>query len=185
MRGEQMELVFSGIDSSGRELMPGLSGAAVREQKDIIEDGRAADVFPSENIMLNMEKAAAEILAGHGITNNNIEISVTFVDENEIRQLNRMYRDIDKATDVLSFPQFYGPEDIPEEGPAALGDVVICNQRAIEQAEEYGHSTEREYVYLFVHSILHLLGYDHMDDDEKQQMRSAEEQIMNTIGLVR
>ena len=62
---------------------------------------------------------------------------------------------------------------------------MICNQRAIEQAEEYGHSTEREYVYLFVHSILHLLGYDHMDDDEKQQMRSAEEQIMNTIGLVR
>ena len=113
-----MELIFSGIDSSGKELMPGSSDAAVREQKDIIEDGRAADVFPSENIMLNMEKAAAEILAGHGITNNNIEISVTFVDENEIRQLNRMYRDIDKVTDVLSFPQFYGPEDIPEKGPA-------------------------------------------------------------------
>ena len=62
---------------------------------------------------------------------------------------------------------------------------MICNQRAIDQAEEYGHSTEREYVYLFVHSILHLLGYDHMNDDEKQQMRSEEEQIMNTIGLVR
>lgn len=180
-----MELIFSGIDSSGKELMPGSSDAAVREQKDISEEGSAACVFPSENILLNMEKAAAEILAGHGIANNNIEISVTFVDENEIRQLNRMYRDIDKVTDVLSFPQFYGPEDIPEKGPAVLGDVVICNRRAIDQAEEYGHSTEREYVYLFVHSILHLLGYDHMNDDEKQQMRSEEEQIMRAIGLVR
>ena len=130
-----MELVFSGIDSSGRELMPGLSGAAVREQKDIIEDGRAADVFPSENIMLNMEKAAAEILAGHGITNNNIEISVTFVDENEIRQLNRMYRDIDKATDVLSFPQVYGTADIPEAGPVVRGGGVSRTQPDGERPE--------------------------------------------------
>jgi probable rRNA maturation factor len=145
----------------------------------------SGDKLPQESIVANMELAARQILESHDITNEEIEISVTFVDEQEIKELNSMYRETDKVTDVLSFPQFDDPGNIPKTGPVALGDVVICNQRAEEQAEEYGHSAEREFVYLFVHSILHLLGYDHMNDEDKKEMREAEEETMQAIGLMR
>ena len=114
------------------------------------------------------------------------EISVTFVDLDEIHELNKQYRGVDKPTDVLSFPQFDDlEEEIPEVCEICLGDVVICEQKAREQAEEFGHSFERELVYLFTHSVLHLLGYDHMEDDEKKAMREREEEIMKQIGLMR
>ena len=87
---------------------------------------------------------------------------------------------------MLSFPQFDDlEEEIPEVCEICLGDVVICEQKAREQAEEFGHSFERELVYLFTHSVLHLLGYDHMEDDEKKAMREREEEIMKQIGLMR
>ena len=103
----------------------------------------------------------------------------------EIKTLNNDFRGIDKVTDVLSFPQFEFAEDIPEGGTVLLGDVVICIEKAEEQAKEFGHSKEREILYLFTHSILHLLGYDHMQDDEKNIMRTLEEEIMETIGVPR
>ena len=113
------------------------------------------------------------------------EISVTFVEAEEIRNLNREYRNTDKVTDVLSFPQFDDLNEIPEFGEICLGDVVICKDRAMEQAEEFGHSFEREIIYLFTHSILHLLGYDHMEEEEKKEMRQREEEVMEHLGILR
>lgn len=149
---------------------------------ELIIDG---ENMPSEDVTGYMEQAAALVLEREGVTNDLAEISVTFTDSEEIREINRDFRDIDKVTDVLSFPQFESPEDIPKEGPYALGDVVICTGQALTQAEEYGHSSEREMVYLFVHSMFHLMGYDHMEDAEKKEMRAAEEEIMEKINLQR
>lgn len=139
----------------------------------------------SQEILDTMEKAAACALNFEGIDAENIEISVTFVDENEIRELNAHYRDVDSVTDVLSFPQFDDPEEYPEEGEICIGDVVICEAQAARQAKEFGHSYEREIIYLFTHSILHLLGYDHMEEAEKQVMRAREEEIMEKLGIRR
>jgi len=133
-----------------------------------------------------------------------VDLSVSIVSGEIIKELNGEYRGIDKVTDVLSFPQFadadeligdfacFEPdEEVDEEeaefgdGGVLLGDVVICYDRAIEQAEEYGTGMMRELVYLFVHSIFHLFGYDHMEEDEKAVMRAREEEVLNAIGLSR
>ncbi len=111
------------------------------------------------------------------------EISFSMVVPEEIKELNAEYRGIDKETDVLSFPMLEFPEDEDmityETGiPVMLGDIVISTTRAAEQAKEYGHSLEREICYLSVHSVLHLLGYDHMEEDEKRVMRAREKAIM-------
>ena len=120
-----------------------------------------------------------------GIDTDRAEISLTLVEPEEIKSLNAEYRNVDSVTDVLSFPQFEDKEQMPSEGELCLGDVVICVERAQQQAEEYGHSFEREMVYLLVHSLLHLLGYDHMDDDEKAIMREKEEHVMEHVNLRR
>ena len=96
-----------------------------------------------------------------------------------------MYRNVDNHTDVLSFPLIEDFDRIDESGELLLGDVVICPEKAEEQAVEYGHSAEREFVYLFVHSVCHLLGYDHMDEDEKALMRQREEAVMSALDLER
>ncbi|MBQ3924234.1 MAG: rRNA maturation RNase YbeY [Firmicutes bacterium] len=145
----------------------------------------SGDVMPEEDMTELMEEAAALILEDEGVRADEAEISVTFVTDEEIRELNAQFRGIDRATDVLSFPQFEDVQDIPDEGPAVLGDVVISLERARAQAEEFGHSEKRETIYLFVHSILHLLGYDHMEEDEKKEMRAAEEKTMEKLGLAR
>ena len=99
--------------------------------------------------------------------------------------MNAAYRQKDAVTDVLSFPQYDDLNDLDNEEEICIGDVVICSEVAHRQAEEYGHSYERELLYLFVHSILHLLGYDHMEEDEKKEMRRREEDVMDKIGLKR
>lgn len=139
----------------------------------------------TEEILTTMEAAAKYCLELEGIDEERTEISVTFVEAEEIRELNRDYRDNDKVTDVLSFPQFDDLNDIPDFGEICLGDVVICKERAQEQAEAFGHSFEREIIYLFTHSILHLLGYDHMEEEEKQEMRAREEEVMTHLGIGR
>ena len=139
----------------------------------------------TEEILNTMEAAAKYCLELEGIDEERTEISVTFVEAEEIRELNRDYRDNDKVTDVLSFPQFDDLNDIPDFGEICLGDVVICKDRAMEQAEEFGHSFEREIIYLFTHSILHLLGYDHMEEEEKREMRAREEEVMTHLGIER
>ena len=125
--------------------------------------------------------------------------AVRVVDAETIRALNREYRGVDRSTDVLSFPSatLKAGEPIREEehpdcvefgkrhGRMYLGSVVICKKRAGEQAEEYGHSYEREVCYLAVHGFLHCLGYDHMEEEEKKVMRAREEEIMRAIKLGR
>ena len=86
---------------------------------------------------------------------------------------------------MLSFPQFEDLNELPEDQIICLGDIVICEDRAKEQAEEFGHSYEREIIYLFTHSVLHLLGYDHMDEKEKTEMRQREEEVMTELKLKR
>ena len=115
-------------------------------------------------------------------------VSVTFTDNEGIRVKNSEFRDIDRATDVLSFPMYdMANGDMPEEGMACeLGDIVLSLERAAEQAEEFGHSYERECAFLTVHSMLHLLGYDHVNSEEEdEEMRAHQRVIMTHIGLER
>ncbi len=120
------------------------------------------------------------------------EISLTLVTNERIHELNREYRGKDYPTDVLSFALMEEGEDEPEitgweedYEDELLGDIVISVEKAREQAEEFGHSFERELVYLAVHGTLHLLGFDHESEDERQVMRRKEEEVMEHIGLVR
>ena len=112
------------------------------------------------------------------------QISLLFVDNNEIREINKGTRGIDKVTDVLSFPMLSDDFDIELE-EESLGDIVISLERAFEQSKEYNHSFEREVCYLVVHSILHLLGYDHMCDKDKVKMRKREEEILEKLNITR
>lgn len=124
------------------------------------------------------------------------EINVLLTDNAGIRGLNRMYRNIDRETDVLSFPMFtFLPGDFPDdvtelldpgESLLPLGDMAISIEKAYAQAKEFGHSVEREVGYLTVHSVLHLLGYDHMDEgDRKRQMRGREDAVMQALDIPR
>ncbi|MCW6702374.1 rRNA maturation RNase YbeY [Anaerococcus sp. NML200537] len=127
-------------------------------------------------------KTIEEVLRVEDFTSD-VEVSLTLVDKDEIHTLNRDYRGVDRPTDVLSFPMddeiFPGEEDVD----LILGDIVICLDIAKAQAEEYGHSLERELSYLICHSTLHLLGYDHMEEDEKAIMRGKEKEIMKNLGV--
>ena len=115
------------------------------------------------------------------------ELSVTFTDNEGIRAVNKEYRNIDKATDVLSFPltDFEGGDEPPADEPTvSLGDIVISLQRADEQAKEFGHSFEREVAFLSVHSTLHLLGYDHeLSEEDDADMRRRQREILESMGL--
>lgn len=139
----------------------------------------------SEKIIRIMEKAADYCVASEKLDSNRTEISVTFADSDEIKTLNREYRGKDSVTDVLSFPQFNSIDELPDEGDICLGDVVICREKAGEQAAALGHSFEREIIYLFVHSVFHLLGYDHMEKSDKEEMRRREEEAMEYLKIGR
>ena len=142
--------------------------------------------LPGQIVIDHMTLAAELCLREENLDPENAEISVTFVSSEEIHELNKVYRGKDSITDVLSFPQYEDTEEMKEvEGILCLGDVVICPEQALLQADEFGHSGERELVYLFVHSVFHLLGYDHMEDEDRNEMREQEEKIMNQVGLLR
>lgn len=128
--------------------------------------------------------------AASACTQMDVEISLSFVSLEEIHALNRDYRGVDRPTDVLSFPMYGSIEELEAAGRQApesvpLGDVVICMDKIREQAEEFGHSEERETVYLFTHSVLHLLGYDHETEEDKREMRKREEEVMKELGISR
>ncbi|MDR3296126.1 MAG: rRNA maturation RNase YbeY [Clostridiales Family XIII bacterium] len=141
--------------------------------------------MPGEKVIGFMQEAGALCIAKSGLDPENIEVSVTFVGSDEIRELNRIHGMKDSVTDVLSFPQYAAEEEIPKNGHISLGDVVICSEQALLQADDFGHTPERELVYLFVHSVFHLLGYDHDSEDGRSEMREQEESVMEQIGLVR
>ena len=126
------------------------------------------------------------------------EVSVTIVDDEEIHQINKEYRYIDRATDVLSFPfnEFDIPGDFtdiensidafnPESGELLLGDIILSADHIESQAMEYGHSKTRELAFLVVHSMLHLMGYDHMNDDERIVMEEKQRKILELEGISR
>lgn len=149
------------------------------------------DALVSRELTNIFSEAADICVEKEGFSAENMEISITFATKDEIRQLNKAYRNVDNHTDVLSFPlidDFNQLEDYDEDvngEQIMLGDVVICLEKAREQAEEYGHSLQREIVYLFVHSLCHLLGYDHMTDEDKAEMRKLEEEVMSALNLER
>ena len=130
--------------------------------------------------------AVVQTLAYEGF-GNDCEVSVTFTDNDGIRVLNNTYRQIDRETDVLSFPMidFDGGEEPPtDEETIVLGDIVLSLEKAQTQAEEFGHSFEREVAFLTVHSMLHLLGYDHVNSDEEDaEMRRRQREILEGMGL--
>lgn len=126
------------------------------------------------------------------------EVNLLLTDDEEIRIMNREHRQIDRATDVLSFPMldYETPGDLsgieeqgdafnPESGELMLGDIVISKERVIAQAEEYGHSVRREYAFLIAHSMLHLLGHDHMEEEERRLMEDRQRGIMDKAEIPR
>ena len=157
-----------------------------------IEAEREEDLAACEELL---RRAIAAALEEEGVTVP-CEISVLLTDEAGIQAINRDQRGVDQPTDVLSFPMFdlvpgeppaeESAETDPETGLFPLGDMAISLPRARAQAEEYGHPLSRELAYLAVHSVLHLLGYDHLDEgEEKRRMRAHEEAVMDRLGLAR
>lgn len=141
-----------------------------------------------------LARAATAALEAEGV-GTPCEINVVLTDDQAIHEINLEQREVDRPTDVLSFPMFeYVPgqppmdaaDADPDTGLTPLGDMMISVERAQEQAQEYGHSLERELAYLTVHSVLHLLGYDHLDEGpQKAQMRAREEAVLQNLGISR
>ena len=127
------------------------------------------------------------------VNNKNLIVNLNIVSDKEIHRINKQYRGVDRPTDVLSFPLLEGnftneanPFDVdPITNELCLGDIYICDSIARIQAQEYGHSFRREFCYLFVHGLLHLFGYDHLEEQEKTVMRAQEELIMNKLNITR
>ena len=154
--------------------------------KVIIEKTNESEAVAPE-IDAVIDKAINGVIEHFGLTQE-IEISVLFTDAEGIKQINNDYRNVDSVTDVLSFPQF--EYEIPgvlevdfEQGSIPLGDIVLNLEKIYSQAEEFGHSREHEAGYLTIHSMLHLLGYDHMIDEDKKIMRDKEKIIVSELGI--
>lgn len=147
-----------------------------------------------DELIVKLEQLLAIAGVAEEVTSG--EVALTFVDDEEIQALNKAYREKDKPTDVLSFPQWednddemtivYDEDDAPEEDAEMIGDIVISLQTAKRQAEEFGHSLEREVCFLFVHGFLHLLGYDHEEGDaEEAEMFAKQDEILQKAGISR
>ncbi len=128
-----------------------------------------------------IRRAVAAALESGGVKG---DVCVLITDAEEIQSLNRTYRKIDRVTDVLTFPAWEG-EAILCPKDEYLGDIAICYERAVEQAEEYNHSLERELAFLAVHGSLHLMGYDHMTSEDEKNMFGRQEEILVSLGLTR
>ena len=125
------------------------------------------------------------------LEDSKLTITITLTDAENIRKINKQYRNIDKVTDVLSFPMFEKDELAEKienklfEHEDVLGDIIISIPRVEEQAKEYGHSIERELSYMIVHGFYHLMGYDHIKEEDKKKMRPKEEKILNELNIIR
>ena len=136
-----------------------------------------------------VEKVLHKCFEEEGLLDSKLIITITFTTPEDIRKINKKYRKIDKATDVLSFPMFEKDEldekiknkDFLHED--VLGDIIISIEKVKEQAEEYGHSFERELSYMIVHGFYHLMGYDHIKEEDKVKMRPKEEKVLNKLGI--
>lgn len=135
-----------------------------------------------------IERLVDHVLSGEGV-NEPIEVSLWITTEDELHQLNKQYRGVDRSTDVLSFGADTGIDQPPfvaaPDQPRYLGDLAISYPHVMEQAEEYGHSRQRELSYLVTHGLLHLLGYDHEQPDDARRMRGREEALLGALGITR
>lgn len=150
---------------------------------EIILDNRQDKIKVSEGLLGKINDIIVETLYYEGY-DDNYEVSLSFVDNEEIHELNREYRGVDRATDVLSFPLLTDDFDVEIE-EESLGDIVISLERALEQSEEYNHSFEREVCFLVCHSMFHLLGYDHDTEENTKDMRKREENVLNKLNITR
>ena len=137
----------------------------------------------SEELIEKIKDIIIEFL-DYEVYDDDYEVSLSFVDNKEIHELNKQFRGIDRPTDVLSFPMLSDDFDIELE-EESLGDIVISLERAFEQSKEYNHSFEREVCFLVCHSTFHLLGYDHDTEENTKQMREKEEYILNKLNITR
>ena len=149
------------------------------------------DVEPNEEYEKTIKKVLEECYKTENLTNSKLIITITQTTPEKIRQINNEYRQIDKATDVLSFPMFEKTEldeKIKKQEflhEDVLGDIIISVQKVEEQAKEYGHSFERELSYMVVHGFYHLMGYDHIEEKDKIIMRPKEENVLSKLGITR
>lgn len=138
------------------------------------------DCIPADAEELIRRAMAAALKSGGA----NGDVCVLITDAEEMQTLNRTYRNIDRVTDVLTFPAWEG-ESLACPADGYLGDVAICYERAVEQAAEYGHSLERELAFLAVHGALHILGFDHQTPEDETNMFARHEEILRSLGLTR
>lgn len=147
-----------------------------KEPDDLVIDEEITDVI---------KKATGKMSELYDLSNS--EVSITLTDNEHIHVLNKEYRKIDRPTDVLSFALNEGEEPRINGGAPVnvLGDIIISWEKVIEQAKEYGHSVKREAAFLTVHGMLHLLGYDHIEEDDRKEMRQEEDFVMDKLGISR
>ncbi|MFV0504321.1 MAG: rRNA maturation RNase YbeY [Lachnospirales bacterium] len=139
--------------------------------------------FSLEPYLKDIEKIILEVLEMENI-NKNVEISLTIVCDNEMQTINKEHRGIDKTTDVLSFPM-YTSFQLDFTNTLPLGDIIISKDKLIEQSIQYNHSQKRELAFLITHSMLHLIGYDHMTNDEEVEMFQKQEKVLNKLNITR
>ncbi len=149
------------------------------------------DIEENETYKKTIKKVVDKCFQEEKIENSKLCLTITLTNPQNIREINKEYRNVDKETDVLSFPMFE-KEELEEkmkkqdfEHEDVLGDIVISIKRVEEQAKEYGHSFERELSYMLVHGFYHLMGYDHIEEADKIKMRPKEEKILNDLKIVR
>lgn len=148
---------------------------------NVLFDDRQDFFIISDNLKEKIIKCIEIALKVENKMIDNIEVSVSFVTNEEIKNINSEFRNIDRETDVLSFPMEF---EFSEEGmPFILGDIIISTEKSIEQAKEFGHSIEREILYLVCHSVFHLLGYDHIEESERIIMRNKEKETMKLMEV--
>lgn len=149
------------------------------------------DIEPNEEYEDVINEVIEKCFQEEKLNNTNIYISITLTNPENIRKINKEYRKIDKETDVLSFPMFEKDEidaiieSKEYEIDDVLGDIVISIDRVKEQAKEYGHSFKRELAYMVVHGFYHLMGYDHIKEEDKEKMRPKEEKILQALNITR
>ena len=157
------------------------------ENAEIIFDG----VEENEDYILLIKRVINKCFEEENIQDSKLYITVTFTNPENIQKINKEYRNIDKATDVLSFPMFEKDELDKKiqtndfENEDILGDIVVSVDKVKEQAIEYGHSFERELSYMIVHGFYHLMGYDHIEENDKKVMREKEENILKELDITR
>lgn len=144
------------------------------------------DIDENEEYINILKKVLEKCFSQEKLNNKNLYINVVLTNPYNIRKMNNQYRNIDKETDVLSFPMFEKEELVKLEkaNQDILGDIVISIDKVKQQAEEYGHSFKRELAYMAVHGFYHLMGYDHMNEDDKKEMRQKEENILEKLKIL-